>query len=62
MLTEEHILDLRAFLCRVVPRGTDEELKLSSIMTALEGYGTRRSTQRNTGSKTKSALQDRTSA
>lgn len=52
MLTEEHILDLRAFLCRVVPRGTDEEAKLSSIMTALEGYGTRRSTQRHTGIKT----------
>jgi hypothetical protein len=56
MLTATQISDLRAFLCRVVPRGPIEELKLSSILTALEDYGTRSSTQSNSGAETQPSL------
>ena len=51
MLTTTQLTDLRTFLARVVPRGPVEEHKLSSILTALEDYGTRSSTQPGTGTR-----------
>ena len=56
------ILDLRAFLTRVVPRGPVEADRLASIMHRLGGYVTRTGTTGHTGTTTESAMQDRLTA
>ncbi|MGA1753729.1 MAG: hypothetical protein ACO395_10340, partial [Pontimonas sp.] len=56
------ILDLRAFLTRVVPRGPIEADRLASIMHRLEGYGTRTGITGHTGTETESSMQDRLTA